>query len=238
MNISEKNETNKFDLKEFFALIWINLTVMLSNIVEFIKVAFRYYGNFPFLKADLSLRLMYLFHNPFSISKRFLRQRGEENIYAYGETPLTSLEIIAKEAEIGSHDCVYELGAGRGRGCFWLHSFTGCSVVGIEYNPAFVERAIRISKRLKIQGVEFRLADMREIEYKGATVCYLYGTCLNDADIKQLIEKFSHLPSGTRIITVSYSLADYTEASWFEIMKRFTVPFPWGQADVYLHVKK
>jgi len=227
---------SKMNLKEFFSLLWLNFTVFLSNLWEFACVTVRYYGNFAFLKADIALRLMYLFHNPYSISKRFLMKRGEKEIYAYGETPLTSLETIVQEAQIGKNDCVFELGSGRGRTCFWLNSFIGCSVVGIEYIPEFVERANRIKKRLNFQNLEFRLADFRNVEFKGATVCYLYGTCLDDSSIQSLIEKFSKLPIGTKIITVSYPLTEYTNKTCFEVMKRFMVPYTWGKADVFVHV--
>jgi Methyltransferase domain len=238
MNDSSDNSKQKITFKEFFTLLWINFTVSIRNFIEFIKVAFRYYGSWIYFKEDISLRLMYLFHSPYSISKRFLLKRGENDIYAYGETPLTSLEIIAKEVEIGAHDCVYELGAGRGYTCFWLNSFTGCSVVGIEYVPEFVERANCIKNRLKIKGVQFRLADMLKCDFTGATVCYLYGTCLDENSIKILIKKFKELPRGTKIVTVSYPLTDYSSSSCFLLMKHFTVPFTWGEADLFLHVIK
>ncbi|MEI8365573.1 MAG: class I SAM-dependent methyltransferase [Parachlamydiaceae bacterium] len=225
-------------IKEFFVLLWINFVVMIRNIVEFFKIAFRYYGTLSFLKADVALRLMYLFHNPYKISKRFLMNRGAQDVYAYGETPLTSLELIVRQCTIRPSDCVFELGAGRGRTCFWLHSFIGCSVVGIEQVPEFIERANRIARRLKMQNIEFRHADMLETDYSGATVCYLYGTCLDEKEIRKLAKRFAKLPPGTKIITVSYPITDYTDNSCFEVMKRFVVPYTWGTADVYLQVVK
>ncbi len=232
----EKSE--HMSIREFLVLLWINFVVCLRNIIEFIKVACRYYGNLSFLKADIALRLMYLFHNPYSISKRFLMHKGDKDIYAYGETPLTTLELIARASGIGPKDCVYELGAGRGRGCFWLHSIIGCKVVGIEYVPEFVERANRIKNKLGVKGIEFRLADICDSNFTGATVCYLYGTCLEDKAIKALAAKFSRLPVGTKIITVSYPLTDYTDKPCFEVMKYFTATFTWGEADVYVQVVK
>lgn len=235
--MSNSNQSkNGFSIKETVTLIGINIIVLFRNMIEFIKVAFRYYGCIAFLKEDIALRLMYLFHNPYSISKRFLIKKGKTDIYAYGETPLTTLELIARQCGIGPSDCVYELGAGRGRGCFWLHSFIGCSVVGLEFVPDFVDRANRITKRLALSNIEFKLANFCKSDFKGASVCYLYGTCLEDGDIKALIEKFSKLPAGTKIITVSYPLSDYAEKPYFEIMKHFTAPFTWGEADVYVQV--
>ena len=225
-------------IKEFLILLWINFIVTLKNILELFKVIVLYWSNFSFFKADLSLQLMYLFHNPFKISKHFLQKQGAKEIYAYGETPLTSMAIIAKTCGIGPKDLVFELGAGRGRTAFWLNSFKHCSVVGIEFVEDFVERAQLITKRLDIKNVDFRLADMLTTDYTGATVCYLYGTCLDELTISHLAEKFSKLPQGTKIITVSYPLSDYTDLTCFEVMKRFTVPYPWGMGDVYLQIVK
>jgi hypothetical protein len=210
--------------------------VFIRNSIEFFKVAFKYYRSFSFLKADLTLRTIYLFNNPFKISKRFLQKKGEQDVYTYGETPLTSLEYIVKECSLNSQDCVFELGSGRGQTCFWLRSFVGCSVIGIEYIPEFVERAETIKNWLKISGVEFRLADMTTADFTGGTAFYLYGSCLDDKTITVLANKFSKLPAGTKIITVSYSLGEYSEENRFEIMKRFTVPFTWGETDVFLQI--
>lgn len=224
--------------KEFFSLLFLNFKVLFKNSVEFVKIAFRYYSNLSFMKADVALQLMYLFHNPYKISKRFLKNKGADDVYAYGETPLTSMDLIAKECHLTPQDCVYELGAGRGRTCFWLNTVVGCSVVGIEFVPEFVERAERIAKRLNMQNIDFRLADFLKTDYAGATVCYLYGSCLDDVSIKKLAAKFAKLPRGTKIITVSYPLTEYAENNSFEVMKRFTVPYTWGNADVFLHVVK
>lgn len=226
-------------VKEFLVLLWVNFVVFIKNSVEFLKVAFRYYGSFSFLKADLLLRLTYLFNNPYKISKRFLMNKGSQEIYAYGETPLTSLEKIVKECDLSKKDCVYELGSGRGRTCFWLHSFIGCAVVGIEYIPEFVGRANWVKDTLGLTNIEFRLEDMVRTEFSGATVCYLYGSCLEDKTIKTLAKHFAQLPRGTKIITVSYPLTDYVEGNnTFEVMKRFTIPYTWGEADVFLQIVK
>lgn len=225
-------------LGEYLKLIWINLQVQKRNFIEFLKVSTRYYVNWTFCKIDFSLLLTYFFHNPFTISKEFLKAKGEKDVYAYGETPLTSLETIVKECKLRPYDTVYELGSGRGRTCFWLNCFVGCRVVGIEYIPDFVNHANLIKKRFNIDGVEFRCEDFLKTDYTKATVVYLYGTCLEDIEILALIEKFKTLQRGAKIITVSYPLTDYTSDRSFEVMNCFQVPFTWGTTEVYLHIKK
>jgi len=224
--------------KEFLSLFWLNLVVTKRNLVEFSKVAWRYYWNVLFRKLDLALLRAYFFDNPFQISKNFLKNKGEENIYAYGETPLTTLEQIAKECHLNAQDTVFELGCGRGRNCFWLNAFVGCKAVGIEYVPKFVERANKIKQKYQVDGVAFRQENMLTANYSGATVLYLYGTCLAESDIAILVEQLSLLPAGTKIITVSYELNDFSEKNLFEMMKCFSATYTWGRAEVYLQIKK
>ena len=103
------------------------------------------------MKIDLALLMSYLFQNPYKISKNFLIARHETEIYAYGETPLTSLEKIARSAKLTDRDVVLELGCGRGRTCFWLRSFIGCKVIGVDFIGTFIDKANQVKKKDKSQ---------------------------------------------------------------------------------------
>jgi SAM-dependent methyltransferase len=224
-------------VKEYLALLWIHFVTQVGSTLQFLKVVRRYYTHFGFMQRDLFLLMSYLFDNPFSISKRFLEKKRSRTIYAYGETPLTSMERICKECPITPQDRVYELGCGRGRSCFWLNAFFHCQVVGIDEVPEFIQRATAIKNRFHLDQVEFLQEDFLTADYRDATVIYLYGTSLEEEMIKQLVKRFASLPVGTRVISVSYPLTEYMDDSSFEVMKRFSVPFPWGSADVYLQIK-
>lgn len=224
-------------IKEFFELLWINTKVQVRSTWDFFNVAYRYYYNVPFAKADFSILMMYAFHNPYTISKRFLMKKGEKDIYVYGETPLQTMDLIAKECGLNSKDTIYELGCGRGRTCYWLRYFTNAKIVGIEHIPEFTERANMVKDKLKIDNIEFRNEDMLKSDFTNGTAFYLYGICYEKPFIEKLIQKFNSMPSGTKIITVSYPLSDYTSEP-YEVMKRFPARFTWGTADVYLNVKK
>jgi SAM-dependent methyltransferase len=226
------------DVKEYLTLLSVNLVVKVKNLREYVKVIYRYYRKLSYAVVDSSLLLMYLFDNPFTVSRRYFSCRSDSEEYIYGETPLTTLEIISKEARIHSQDLVIELGCGRGRTCFWLQKFTGCRVVGLDMVPDFILRAKRIQHKLKITHLEFKQENFLLADLTKASVIYLYGTCLEDQTIKRLIEQLKQLAPGTRIITISYPLTDYTEEPIFEIMKRFSAPFTWGKADVYIQIKK
>lgn len=225
-------------LKEFFELLWINFVVQCKSLKEFIRVVFRYYSNIDFCKIDLLLLLTYLFNSPFIISKKFLKNTGQSDIYAYGETPLTTFDFILTNCQVQENDVLFELGCGRGRTCFWANAFKKCRVIGIDYIPEFISKANDLKNGFQVKNIEFRKQDFLQADFTNATIIYLYGTSLDEYSIKKLLSKFHSLPSGTKIITISYALSEYSTSTNYEVMKRFTAQFPWGEADVYLQIKK
>lgn len=196
-----------------------------------------FYRHQRFQHIDRALKKHYRFCSPYTISKRFLTALGEEDIYTYGETDLSALYLIAQEAGLSSSDHLIELGSGRGRGVFFLSEFFGCQATGIEWNPYFVQKAQEVKQKFALDQVDFHCVNFSHVDLSAATLIYLYGTCLPDEVITQLIDQFSSLKKGTKIITVSYSLLDY-DCPDYTIKKEFSVRYPWGMADVYLHEKK
>lgn len=196
------------------------------------RVFQRFYSCDLFQKCDLALKKVYRFYNPFTISKEFLRKKEEKEIDVYGEIPLTSLLLIAKECEITPHDHVFELGCGRGRAAFFLRSMLLCSVTAVDFIPFFIVNAQKIVEMLKIERLTFICNDIQHVALNQATCIYLYGTCLSDSVITQLCRS---IPKEVKIITLSYPLKDYYEG--FKVIKQFTVPVPWGEIEVFLNRK-
>ncbi|WP_068466583.1 SAM-dependent methyltransferase [Candidatus Protochlamydia phocaeensis] len=224
--------------KSAIELVWINLKVSLNSFVEYVRVVFNYYSDPLFCKVDSALVFPYLFHNPFAVSKQFLQQKGADNVYTYGETPLTTLDLIARRCHLSLSDTVFELGCGRGRTCFWLNRFIGCQVVGVDYVPAFIERAQAVQAKWRVKGVEFRLENILATDFTGATVIYLYGTCYSASFISLLARRLESLPKGAKVISISYPLTDYQTKPLFEVVSSFSAPFTWGAAEVYLQIRK
>lgn len=225
-------------IREFFELFLLKWAVTWRNFVEYIKVIHKYYPNKQFRKIDIYILRNYITQNPYRISKEFLKEKGETNLYAFGETPLTTMEKIAVECRIGKKDKFYELGSGRGRTCFWMHCFRGCSTVGIEYVPQFVKIAAKTCRLYQVEGVKFIYRDILDADISHATVVYFYGTSSETSFILKLIQKLKALPAGAKIITVSYPLTSYSAEPLFEVVKMFTCQFTWGKAEVYLQVRK
>jgi len=225
-------------IQDYIKLFWINLLVSCRGVRDYLATAFLYYSNFQFCKIDHYLFFSYLFDSPFSISKRFLTKTNADEVYAYGETPLSTLGDISAKCGITDQDVVFELGCGRGRSCFWFNQILGCKVVGIEVISDFVQIAEKIKNTFELKNIEFRNENMLESDFNGGTVFYLYGTSFDESLVTKLVKKLEKMPPGTKVISVSYPLSDYGGEGVFEVMRRFPARFTWGVGDVYLQVRK
>jgi SAM-dependent methyltransferase len=221
-------------MRETLKLLYLSFAVKVHYFNEWLKIVRKYYPNRRFCKADLLLRGFYLIYPPFKISKNFLCARGDEDLYTFGETPLTTLDRIAKEASLTKDDIIYDLGCATGRTSIWLRHFIGCQVIAIEYIPAFIKHAEWVKKRCKIDKLTFLNEDMLEIDYEKASAVYLYGSCFEEEFLKQLINKLRALKPGAKVISVSYPLEEFSEELLFEVTKTFSAKFTWGEADVYI----
>jgi len=182
-----------------------------------------------FEKYDRELKRRFRFLNPYTLCRRYLQKKGEINIHAYGETPLTLLETIVKRFYIGKEETLVEMGAGRGRGALFLATSMGLHVKALEQHPLFCQ----ILREMSVEGLEVVEGDMMEADLSGATSIYLYGTMLTDSEIHALIAEFKKMSPAVKIITVSYPLKQYDSA--FEIVDQFEGEFPWGKTTVFFN---
>ena len=216
----------KYTESEDESLFFVSLQAFFFNCKEFFRVLIRYWSCFAYFKKELCFFYNYLFFNPYTANRAL-------GLEPYGETPLTTIEMIAKKVALTKDDVFLELGSGRGRTLFWLSHFYGCQVVGIDYNPYFIKRCLKISQACGIHNATFICADTRVCHFDEATVLYLYGTLLSDEDVDILIKKFSKLRKGVKIITISFPLSDY-EKTKFQLLSSFDVEFPWGKTTCYV----
>lgn len=201
------------------------------------EVKEKYYSDATFAKIDKALLTAYIFKNPYTISKNYLKKHREREIHTYGETPLKTYEKIAGECDLQPSDTFLELGSGRGRGALFLNHFYKCSVIGIERIPQFVKLSRHISQKYHLENASFICADMLQANIPDANIIYLYGTCLKDQEIHSLVKRLKKFPKKTKIITISYPLTDYDEEA-FQIENTFSASFPWGETDAYLQTIK
>lgn len=142
---------------------------------------------------------------------------GEEQIHYYGETPYNTYRRIVEKCQIGPQDTWIEMGAGRGKGCFWLSFFVKCRVIGIERVPQFVLLAKALKTLFRIHNVAFEKKDMKEADLSSATFIYLYGFW---PDLK--------IPAKAKVLTISEPLPG------LKVLKTFRVSYPWGRTTAFL----
>lgn len=179
-----------------------------------------FYQNVRFALIDLSFGLIRLFINPYRTCRKYLQKRGEENIYAYGETPYLTYQRITEICQVGPQDTWIEMGAGRGKGCFWLAHFVGCRVVGVEWIPQFVWIAKMINRLLGSDKISFKRQNMQDADLEEGTFIYLYGHWPK-----------VQIPSFAYVITISEPLEGLT------VLKKFWVRYPWGRTTAFLQKK-
>lgn len=212
------------------------LEVKKFNFKEQLFIVLNFYKNIRFCIADLLFLLFYLFINPYRVSKKFLKRKNEQNIHLYGETPLSTFAKIVKNCNVRSKDTFLELGSGRGRCALWLSVFVGCNVEAVEWIPLFQKIGFFISRITGSKKIRFYSEDMFTFDLKNPDIIFLYGTCLEEGEIYQLIDKFKKMNGKVKIITISYPLSQYDSS--FKALKRFSVEFPWGKTSCYINIKK
>jgi SAM-dependent methyltransferase len=223
---------------EKFYLLFLSLRVRARKMREERAIRRAFYSHPFFRSCDQAFLKAYQNVDPFRISKEYLIAKGAEEIYVYGETPIRVWNEIAKRTTLTSSDRVIDLGCGAARGLFFLASYYGCSVVGVDWISEFVERAQKISAQVGLnERATFYTQEIVNAPLENATLIYLYGTCLEDELILQLIESFKRLAPGVRIVTVSFSLNEYCQPNFFSVKEVFEALFPWGRATVFIQEK-
>lgn len=209
-----------------------------TDVIEFFITVVRYYPNAWFRRADLRCLLPYLLRNPYRICQRYLRSLPDDRVQKiYGESFFTTLDTIAKAVNLSEKDVIYDLGCGRGRSVFWFHAMYKCRAVGVEIFPLFVTQARKIKKKLGMDGVEFIYGNLMDLDYDDATIIYFYGTAFTNEAVAKLMSRFNTLKAGTRVVSVSYPLPDYTDELAFELEQKIKGKYLWGYADIYIQRK-
>lgn len=227
--MGELSRSKTRPIHQLVGFVWVNVHATFFRLFGWMRVIVSYYRNAHFAYTDTLLWGSYLLKNPYRISRSHL----EANLY--GETPLPTLDKIVQQCRILSKDTVYELGCGTGRTCFWLCHFVKCRAIGIDHVPTYIERANRVKRLSGTDQLTFICGDIFKEPLHGATVIYLYGTAMEDEWIEKLVEHFQTLKSGTRVITTSYPLTDYS--SDYTVVKSFRGFFPWGSTTIHLNQK-
>lgn len=215
-------------------LLLVKFRVAFFHFLENIHTFFCYWGNLRFMWADLRLWAAWVGRNPYRSLNAYMRAHGRKEVDTYGETPLSVFEKIAEAADVRPSDVFVDLGCGRGRGCFWLYYFRGCSVIGVDEVPEFIETARELQEALNIEGIRFERGDYKVSSLEGGS-CYLYdATVATSEEIEWMAKRFSGLKAGVRVVTVSVSLKGTESSARFEEVAAFQAQVAWGVAEVFV----
>lgn len=208
---------------------------MVINLFDYLRTVYKYYPNKIFREADLRIIFSYLLINPYTLCRRYLKNFPDDQVQkVYGETSFSTLETIAQKVKLSAEHTIYDLGCGRGRAVFWFHAVCGCRAIGVEINPIFVYKARKIRQKMDLNKMEFKYANLLDVDYSNATHIYLYGSALTEEAGLNIIEHFKGLKSGTIVISVTFQLNDFTDEKLFEEEEQFTASFIWGKTPIYI----
>ncbi len=175
--------------------------------------------------------------------------------FVYGEILFPSFASIIKHtrAYLKPGGVFYDLGSGTGRptiAAALLCDFSICR--GIELVPDLLEQAevtlLRYQDRVvnnytiddyylsnrRAQSIEFLLGDMLELDWLDADVCFANSTCFDHELMQRLSIKAEGLRPGSVFITLTKGLM----SSEFELVMKNQYQMSWGDATVYVQIRK
>ena len=111
-------------------------------------------------------------------------------------------------AGVGPRDVVYDLGCGDGRIVIAAARKYGARGVGIDIDPALVERARMNARQAGVESlVTFRVQDAMTVDLSDATVVTLYLLAASNVKLRPVLEKT--LRPGARIVAHNYPIGDW-----------------------------
>jgi SAM-dependent methyltransferase/transcriptional regulator with XRE-family HTH domain len=132
-------------------------------------------------------------------------QAGKDVVWV--PTPEAMVERMLDLAKVTPQDYVIDLGSGDGRNVIGAAK-RGAAALGVEYNPNMVELSKRLANEAGVAGkAQFVQGDMFEADISKANVMALF---LLPSNLLRLREKFLDLRPGSRIVSNTFSIQDWT----------------------------
>jgi 23S rRNA G2445 N2-methylase RlmL len=126
----------------------------------------------------------------------------------YSPTPMDVVERMLAFAGVGPTDVVYDLGCGDGRIVIEAARKFGARGVGIDIDPALIERAQSNAKQAGVESrVTFRVQDAMTVNVSDATVVTLYLLAASNVKLRPILTR--DLRPGSRIVAHNYPIGDW-----------------------------
>src|SRR5579862_7280674 len=127
----------------------------------------------------------------------------------YVASPPQIVDAMLDLAKVKNNDVVYDLGCGDGRIVISAATKYGARGVGIDINADRIEEARANARAAGVDGqVAFEAKDLFETDIHNATVVAMY--LLPDVNMRLRPRLLSELRPGTRVVTHSFAMGDWT----------------------------
>jgi hypothetical protein len=150
------------------------------------------------------------------VPEREWERQTDMNVYL-GSGVETILELID---ELEPADVLYDLGSGLGKVTLLVAWLSGVRAKGVEFEPAYHQRAIERAARLPSIGVEYIQADARDLDYLDGSVFYLYDSFRGE--IRDAVAAKMEIVSRSRpikFLTAHYATPYARELPWLEELR-------------------
>jgi len=136
----------------------------------------------------------------------------------YEATPARAVLAMVDDAQIGSEDVFYDLGAGLGHIVILVHLLTGAQARGVEVEPAFCAYARASAEELRLSGVRFIAADARQADYGEGTVFFLF-TPFRGAMLRAVLGRLQEQAARRTIRVCTYGTCTHevAKAPWLQV---------------------
>lgn len=204
------------------------------------------------LRTETFLKNLYKEINSTRISNRDRKQLNlDADAFICGEIDFLSFFTILEKIQPQSSDIFYDLGSASGKAVFaaaLFFNFSKC--IGIELLPGLHNTAIAQIKNAKallttydkntennfsrkISNIEFINDNILHSDFSDGDVIFINATCFNFSTWEKLIEKFSRLKAGSKIIVTSKKI----ENEQFKLLSNSLELMSWGMCSLYIYQK-
>lgn len=134
---------------------------------------------------------------------------------AYQPTPARVVLVLIARCQLGTEDCLVDLGAGLGHVPLLAATLSGARAIGIEIDAALCDAARHAAERLGLGRVRFVCADARTADLRDGTVFYLY-TPFTGGVLQTVLERLRAAAAAKQIRICTYGpyLASVAEQPW------------------------
>lgn len=160
--------------------------------------------------------------------------------HTYGEVTFSGFYKMMELAQPRDGEVFYDLGSGTGKAVMTAALLYGFSkLVGVEIIKDLNDTAHTVLSKfhhdypqLK-RNIHFQAADFTKIDLNDADIIFINSTCLQYEFTLPFLKKLDALEKGTRVLTSTLSIA----SDAFHVQTIGSIPFSWGNEEVYLHIK-